>query len=419
MLTIEQKEQFNEVLETLGGNLDISETQFNAAVTSYESVGTWLSKDDSELAPYNPTIKPQGSFILGTIIKPISVDDDLDIDLVCELSKKNDSWTQFDLKKIVGDQLKANKRIDDLLDEEGRRCWTLKYRQESDNLKEKYHMDILPAITSEGYNVILNESYAKAFSAEEVDKLGISITDNKSDNYYSSNTPEDWHKSNPFGYAQWFFAKASLQQTTKLFSLNESVKPVPTFQKERFPLQRVVQILKRHRDMFYKGKSEEERKNKPISIIITTLASHAYRGEVNIMDALGNVISTMYENIKDYNPNTGEKEKWVENPVNSLENFADKWKEFPERQTHFYNWLNEIKKDLSNITSQAERGLSFINEAMNRPFGEELMTKTFSNIKNKGLLSSTSTFLSANVNKSIDTELPKKLPKTKREGFQK
>lgn len=419
MLTLKQKEQFNEILESLGENLDITETQFNAAVASYKSVGSWLSKDDSELAPYNPTIKPQGSFILGTIIKPISDDDDLDIDLVCELSKKNDSWTQFDLKKIVGDQLKANKRIDDLLDEEGRRCWTLKYRQESDSLKEKYHMDILPAITSEGYSVILNESYTKAFSAVEVNKLSISITDNESDNYYTSNMPEDWHKSNPFGYAQWFFSKASAQQSRKMFSLNESVKPVPTFQKERFPLQRVVQILKRHRDMLYQDKSEKERKCKPISIIITTLASYAYKGETNILEALSNVINSMHEYIEDYNPNTGEKEKWVGNPINSIENFADKWKEFPERQTHFYDWLDKVKIDIENITSQVDRGLNFINESMNKPFGEKLIEKTFSNLKNKGLLKSTSTILSANVAQNIDTELPKKLPKTKREGFQK
>ena len=204
-----------------------------------------------------------------------------------------------------------------------------------------------------------------------------------------------------------------------MFSLNESVKPIPTFQKERFPLQRVVQILKRHRDMLYQDKSEKERKCKPISIIITTLASHAYKGETTILEALSNVINSMHEYIEDYNPNTGEKEKWVSNPINSLENFADKWKEFPERQTHFYDWLNKVKIDIENITSQVDRGLNFINESMNKPFGEKLIEKTFSNIQNKGLLKSTSTILSANVAQNIDTELPKKLPKTKREGFQK
>ncbi len=416
MLTLEQKEQFNEILESLGENLDITETQFNAAVTSYKSVGSWLSKDDSELARYNPIIKPQGSFILGTMIKPISDDDDLDIDLVCELSKKNASWTQFDLKKIVGDQLKANKKMDDLLDEEGRRCWTLKYRQQSDNVNEKYHMDILPAITMEGYNVILDE--AKTFSAKEVNKLSISITDKESENYYTSTIPENWHKSNPFGYAKWFFSKATLQQSRKMYSLNESVRPVPNFQKERFPLQRVVQILKRHRDIFYKDKSEKERKSKPISIIITTLASRAYQGEKDILEALNKVINSMHNYIEDHNPNTGENEKWIGNPINNLENFADKWKDFPERETHFYDWLDKVKKDIQDIKSQADRGISFINESMNKPFGEKLIEKTFSNIKNKSSLNSTSRVLSANVAQEIDTELPKKLPKTKREGFQ-
>jgi hypothetical protein len=377
MLTAEQKEQFNEILETLGENLDISETQFNAAIKSYESVGNWLSKDDSELAPYKPTIKPQGSFILGTIIKPISEEDDLDIDLVCELTKKKESWTQYNVKNIVGKQLKANKRLDDILDDEGRRCWTLKYRQDSENLKERYHMDILPAITSDGYSVILNESYTKAFSETVINKLAISITDNESANYETSRIPEEWNKSNPFGYAQWFFSKAESQQRVKLFSLNESVKPVPKFQKERFPLQRVVQILKRHRDIKYKDKSEVDRKNKPISIIITTLASHAYKGETNIIDALENVVSTMGDYIGEYNPNTMEKEKWIGNPVNKSENFADKWKQYPERQKHFEKWLADVKNDFSSILSESGKGL-FINDSMKNSFGERLVTKTFS-----------------------------------------
>lgn len=88
MLTQEQKIQFNEILEELGENLDISETQFNAAVKSYEAVGNWLSKEDSLLSRYKPEILPQGSFMLGTMIKPVHEKGDLDIDLVCELTGK-------------------------------------------------------------------------------------------------------------------------------------------------------------------------------------------------------------------------------------------------------------------------------------------------------------------------------------------
>ena len=77
MLTKEQKEQFSEILETLGETLDITKTQYEAAVSSYGAVGDWLAKPESSLAPYTPIIRPQGSFMLGTMIKPICDEDDL------------------------------------------------------------------------------------------------------------------------------------------------------------------------------------------------------------------------------------------------------------------------------------------------------------------------------------------------------
>ena len=49
MLTSEQKLHFTEILDELGENLDISETQFDAAVKSYNAVGGWLASDDSLL----------------------------------------------------------------------------------------------------------------------------------------------------------------------------------------------------------------------------------------------------------------------------------------------------------------------------------------------------------------------------------
>ena len=87
------KNEIVEILENLGKQLDISESQYNEAVKSYEAVGEWLSKEGSPLYPYNPRILPQGSFMLGTIIKPINDEDDIDIDLVCKLNGKPAYWT--------------------------------------------------------------------------------------------------------------------------------------------------------------------------------------------------------------------------------------------------------------------------------------------------------------------------------------
>jgi hypothetical protein len=375
MLTKEQKEQFSEILEELGNSLDITKTQYDAAVKSYSAVGDWLSKPDSILYPYGPEILPQGSFMLGTMIQPITVEDDLDIDLVCQLDFKEPMWTQKILKHKTGDQLKSNNFYNNLLQfPDGRRCWTLKYRESSINTKERYHMDILPCVVGSGYKSTLNEVLLKYNDISDVERLAIRITDRERTNYDSERNEQLWLKSNPFGYAKWFYFKANVQ-TLRTVMLSEAVQKVPKFQKEKLPLQRVVQILKRHRDMMWKDRDDKD--DKPISIIITTLAGQSYNKETNVIEALVNVVSKMRNFISDTNPHNGWNEYWVMNPVNNQENFADKWKTYPERKENFYDWLDAIEKDVNNITQQ--KGIQLISESMKRPFGSELITKTFSN----------------------------------------
>lgn len=158
MLSFDQNKQFNEILEELSKTLDITPAQFEAAKRSYEFVGEWLSKPESPLAPYDPEILPQGSFLLGTMIRPIHEDDDLDVDLVCRLTGKRISSTQYDVKRIVGDWLKQHDTFKRMFDEEGRRCWTLLHRNEA-----KFHMDILPAIVGSGHKQL----YEKTMSSDD------------------------------------------------------------------------------------------------------------------------------------------------------------------------------------------------------------------------------------------------------------
>ncbi len=368
MLTKEQKQQFSDILEELGKTLDISETQYEAAVKSYEAVGNWLAKEDSTLAPYSPEILPQGSFMLGTMVKPINEKDDLDIDLVCQLKGKNPEWTQEDLKHKVGERIKDHDTYKQMLDDEGRRCWTLVYSDAAN-----YHLDILPSIVDKGYRMILEKAFSDT-ELKDIEKLGIRITDNQMDNYEWEASHLEWLKSNPFGYGRWFFQQATLD-FRKAFSLNESIAPVPKFKKEKLPLQRVVQILKRHRDMLFNG-----HEHKPISIIITTLASKAYNKEADIIEALIHVVNDMENYIEErWSDDHGKVIKWISNPVNDEENFADKWQEYPQREKNFYHWLSEVKKDLNNIFGQSGKGLQFINESMVKPFGKDAVTKAFSN----------------------------------------
>lgn len=370
MLSFDQNKQFHEILEELSKNLDITPAQYESAVKSYQFVGEWLSKPESPLALYDPEVLPQGSFLLGTMIRPIHEEDDLDVDLVCSLTGKRATWTQNDVKKIVGDWLKQHETLKRMLDKEGRRCWTLLHRNDA-----KFHMDVLPAIVSNGYRLLF-ENKMSANDIQDVEKLAIRITDKELANYYTSTELAEWLKSNPFGYALWFRLRSMLDKY-KLLSLNEAIQPLPSQLQQKLPLQIIVQILKRHRDIMFNGADD-----KPISVIITTLAAKAYNRQPNVMEGLISVINTMENYIEERIENKGRRIKWISNPVNPDENFADKWPDAPHKQTNFYNWLAKIKSDFTHITEQRAYDIQF---AMADVFGKRDVNKTFANLGDAAL----------------------------------
>lgn len=365
-LSIQAKAELSEVLEQLGKILDISESQYNAIVASYRAVGSWLSASDSLLSAYKPEIIPQGSFMLGTMIPPSNGKDELDIDLVCRLTGKNPQWAQYHLKQIVAQRLRQNKTYSEMLDEEGRRCWTLNYADSA-----RYHMDILPALVDANYQIILENSLSNNDVSRAGD-LAIRITDNQESNYYTSVDPQQWPKSNPFGYGIWFHNLARLQ-SIKAYALRDAIRPVPAFQKEKLPLQRAVQILKSHRDQMFNGDKE-----KPISIIITTLAARAYEKQDDITSALIGIASRMTSMIEErYDAKRKRYVKWVANPVNPEENFADKWPENHHLEDKFYRWIKALDEDLTRISVSVGQGYHKIQEMMAKPFGEKVVNRTF------------------------------------------
>lgn len=366
ILTKEQKDEFKDILETLGESLDITQTQYDNLTKSYKAVGEFL-QNDPVFEPYKPIVTPQGSLRLGTIIQPINPDDDLDVDLVYRLTEKNPKWTQKDLKDKVGARLKGSDRYAPMIEKkEGRRCWTLLYRDNSDNPKEKYHMDILLSVADGKYVERMTRLFSENFSAQTVDRISIRITDKEAKNYATSTHKDDWLKSNPDGYALWFANRCKADETVKLMA--EAIVPVEKYKKEKTVLQRIVQILKRHRDMMFRHDTED----KPISIIITTLAARAYKGEKNLLDGLVNVVDNLEKSIT----KNARGEDVIPNPVNPEENFADKWTTHPKRRENFYKWLAAVKKNVHEILDGANK--IQIQDTIGRVFGKDLMTKASS-----------------------------------------
>ena len=346
MTEIYRRRELNHILKDLGDELDVPPSKYEDAKNRYEAVGAWLNEDDSEIAIYRPEIYPQGSFALGTAVRPLD-DEDYDVDSVCLLQINRNRITQRHLKQLVGNRLNAHKTYARMIDpkEGGRRCWTLKYADDS-----KFHLDILPAIPDE-YDWLIAMGVP-----EELAKHAICITDKE-----TWNTDRDWPRSNPNGYVDWFKGcmRIILEERRRSIALEKraDVSQIPDYE-IKTPLQRVIQLLKRHRDMMYNDDDD-----KPISIIITTLAAQAYNNEDDILDALLNIVPGMRSGIENRNGTL-----WVLNPVNPQENFADKWAEEPRKKDIFYEWLYAVEQQHHKLLTDS--GFAKVGSYLTESYGQ-------------------------------------------------
>lgn len=340
-LTISITPQAERYLEALAEELEIPPSRYEAAERSYKSFGDWLLRPKSTVLAHDPQVYVQGSFRLGTAIKPISETEDYDVDSVCEFKTLGkSSLSQRQLKAKLGVEVKSyaqaqgmNKPV-----EEGRRCWKLQYADDA-----QFHMDIVPALPNvNSMRFLLEQEQLDTSWAE----TAIAITDTQ-DDYYNVVT-EDWPRSNPKGYAQWFRTKVVSFKTQRLTEAlaKAEVEAMPTY-KIKTPLQSAIMILKRHRDLMFTDRYDE----RPISIIITTLAAHAYKGEDTIGKALVSILNGMDGFIRW----DAEGNAVIANPTDPLENFADKWPLHPERKDAFFEWLETARRDFFEAANHVDR----------------------------------------------------------------
>ena len=341
-MTIE-KNGYANFLEKVAEDIDIAPGKHKQAVERYRAVGHWLADGEYQDCEGSPDIYPQGSFRLGTVVRPIrgGKEADYDIDLVCELPILKD-WANADrVKNAVGERLREHERYRNMLDEEGKRCWTLVYA-EQDGIG--FHLDVLPSVPD----------------PKLTQNTSIAITHLEGTVYY-------WLASNPKGFGNWFdeknkaaFVRVLAEQKRLIWerapAVYASVDDVPD-QLVRTPLQRAIQIMKRHRDvMFNGGKSANYA---PISMIVTTLAAHLYRDELDVYAALAAIIPKLHAHAGLVESRMVEQTlaslkliqrtpdgKWyIGNPVNPEENFADRWHEDNHaRAREFFRWVDTLRR---------------------------------------------------------------------------
>ncbi len=331
----EDKKLANRRVEHFLGLVDIPDSYYQAAIDRYHAFGDWLHRPESTVARYEPAVSPQGSFRLGTVNKPVLKRDVYDLDLVVEMQLlAKGSQSQQDLKRSLGEEVAAyaKARSFNKPPTEKNRCWRLEYADEP-----KFHMDILPAVPDER---AFKEYLQSLGVPQDFAETAIAITDKRHAGY--ALVGADWPRSNPRGFAKWFEQRMRPHAIPQLELLVKSgayrsIDDIPLWQ-WKTPLQRAIQFMKRHRDVMFKDRPEFI----PISIIITTLAAHAYRGEGTVYEALSGIVERMPSYLLPNSPR-------VPNPTNPNEDFADAWSRESRYQINFWGWHSQLKADVAAL----------------------------------------------------------------------
>lgn len=341
--------------------IDVPEGAYEKAEARYLDLGKWFERGESRCSKHSPHIYPQGSFRLGTVIRPVGAKGDYDLDLGCRLrsgvSKRTHS--QKDLKTLVGRDLedyRVARKIQAAL-ESKHRCWRLEYADEL-----SFHMDVVPSIPEEqARRGMIKEAMVKEGMdnalAENVAKHSGAITDNRLPNY--SFVANDWLVSNSEGYAVWFESRMRQAELILEKRATARLDQLPA-RRWKSPLQQVVQLLKWHRDVMFQKNPD----SKPISVIITTLAAHAYAGEEDVETALARVLEKMGSYVRQSQPR-------VPNPINPVEDFADKWP-LPKYanlklEDNFWEWLKAAQEHFKTLGTT--RDPAVFEKTANEAFG--------------------------------------------------
>ena len=343
------------ILDDICRDLELTKAQILAAKSGYEAVADWVSGSTAPLLR-NIRVYAHGSAGLGTSVKPLGRED-FDVDLICLVLGFTADRSPAQLKRLVGDRLRENARYASML-EEKKRCWRLNYARE-------FHLDISPTIAN-----------------PECTKGGELVPDKKL---------RDWHPTNPSGYKALFETRANLQPRVLVEKSNytqdqANVEPFPIKMTNKGVLRRTVQLLKRHRDIYFQHITEEVA---PISIVITTLAAKSYEYCVGMftfnteLDVLVETVRSMPRFIEQRLVN-GRQEYWVSNETTEGENFADRWNTQPARVQAFFAWHAKALSDFEKAASL--EGLDRITLNLEESFGATVVRRVLISVRTQSAL---------------------------------
>lgn len=417
MIAQEPQRQNNDIFNQVAIELDIPPHKYAEAMDRFDAIKRHLEEGNYPGSMSPPEVYLQGSFRLGTVIRPVKGGKDFgfDIDIVCEVSREKDDDDPEDLKNDVGEEVKGYAKKNNMeRPKNARRCWALNYASDSEGIG--FHVDILPCLPdAEAGGHISRANFSRDATHWQYTKTTIALT-NRDD---VSPPEHDWRSSNPIGFARWFkdicdpgYATVDdLRQKMLLFESYGQRQSFPYDRPEdipdelvRTPLQRAIQIMKRHRDIRFRQLPEEE--HKPISMIITTLAARLYEGRASQYQTTREVLEFIVDKLAQHAALVDNQvlleeignlqliqrvdDTWyIPNPVNPHnpgdpaekgENFADRWHEDDHAKAKaFFRWIEWLRADLDSLI-KSRLADADMEKTLVEAFGDDIATRTLSRL---------------------------------------
>jgi hypothetical protein len=303
----------DELIERVCIQLSITSTQHARATSAYEAIGKWIADEASPLFAYSPVVFPQGSIPLGTTVRPRQTED-FDADGVCLLKTTTYGITPQQAYDLVLNRIREHEAYRDKVNPQDR-CVRVEY-------EGQLHLDVIPAVQGND-------------------------TSNPNLIFIPSHDRLRWQSTNPKGYQIWFATRQALRRRTREMALAEKraeVQPMPDNgdPEERTPLQRISQLFKRRRDVYFNGD-----KRAPKSILLTTLAGTIYSGEELATDGAIAVLDSLVSQLE--NSMTVPK---VVNPSNPAENLARHWAEDRKNYIAFLEFVKDFQAQMKALLAQ-------------------------------------------------------------------
>lgn len=351
------------VLETILAKCDLPDELHAKAQQHYDEKTEHL-RECSFLSEFEVTLKPQGSSALLTVVPPVGgKNGEFDVDLLIAIEESRQLFNPKHLHRQIGLYLKKEyeKEIKAI-----RFGWVLDYAFE-----DKMHFDVIPAVR------------------ENHDQEGkILLVPN-----WKENT---WKRTNPEGYIRDYLTLCKElpvyeQQLINLAnrdfskSFNVAVEPLPGPSPLKSPLQRMTQLAKRHRDIWYKRRQGDGLSRRPASIVLTSILWYGYARSVakKRFESLFSVLTVLADSLDDSRilirteEQNGKIHYVLPNPSLPEENLVTKWnsrdKEHEVRE--YFEWVNDFRSFVRNLNKV--EGRHKIQEHLGSGLGEERVKEVF------------------------------------------